>query len=234
MGSKENHHCWKVSNFAYRFLAHHRLIFATELGINFSHIRAKSMTVLNPLRRVDDRIMDDADLAGPLLFFFCFGVLLLLVSLLCHFNDASHLVSIVWEASVWIHLRLWIAWFHLHIHVTKPHVGKWYRCIPRSICARLLLIANGRCWGHQRGRYSRVRHLPFYSRSSSSPRYSGILGYVLSLLSIIWCTFSASGIFVAVLRMSDQRLLVAYPVALLYGCFGLLSVFNVGAGSSAR
>jgi hypothetical protein len=65
-------------------------------------------------------------------------------------------------------------------------------------------------------------------------RCSGILGYVLSLLSIIWCTFSASGIFVAVLRMSDQRLLVAYPVALLYGCFGLLSVFNVGAGSPAR
>lgn len=63
---------------------------------------------------------------------------------------------------------------------------------------------------------------------------SGILGYVLSLLSIIWCTFAASGIFVAVLRMSDQRLLVAYPVALLYGCFGLLSVFNVGAESAAR
>jgi len=27
--------------------------------------------------------------------------------------------------------------------------------------------------------------------------------------------------------MSDQRLLVAYPVGLLYGCFALLSVFNV-------
>ncbi|EGO25460.1 hypothetical protein SERLADRAFT_437201 [Serpula lacrymans var. lacrymans S7.9] len=49
-----------------------------ELGINFSHIRAKSMTVLNPLQRVDEQIMDDADLAGPLLFFFCFGTLLLL------------------------------------------------------------------------------------------------------------------------------------------------------------
>jgi protein YIPF5/7 len=30
--------------------------------------------------------------------------------------------------------------------------------------------------------------------------------------------------------MSEQRLLVAYPVGLLYGCFALLSVFNVGAG----
>ena len=51
----------------------------TELGINFSHIRAKSMTVLNPFRRVDERIMDDADLAGPLIFCFCFATSLLFV-----------------------------------------------------------------------------------------------------------------------------------------------------------
>jgi hypothetical protein len=60
--------------------------------------------------------------------------------------------------------------------------------------------------------------------------YSGAFGYLLSILSILWCTYSASGIFVAVLEMSDQRLLVAYPVGLLYGCFALLSVFN-GSGA---
>jgi hypothetical protein len=51
-----------------------------ELGINFLHIRAKSLTVLNPFRRVDEHIMDDADLAGPLLFYFCFATSLLFVS----------------------------------------------------------------------------------------------------------------------------------------------------------
>jgi hypothetical protein len=51
----------------------------TELDINFSHIRDKSMTVLNPFRRVDERIMDDADLAGPLIFCFCFATFLLFV-----------------------------------------------------------------------------------------------------------------------------------------------------------
>lgn len=60
-----------------------------------------------------------------------------------------------------------------------------------------------------------------------------MLGYLLSTLSILWCTYAASGIFVAVLRMSDQRLLVAYPVGLLYGCFALLSVFNVDVNGSA-
>lgn len=53
------------------------------------------------------------------------------------------------------------------------------------------------------------------------------IGYFLSIISIVWCTHSASSIFVAVLRMDHQRLLVAYPVGLLYGCFALLSIFNV-------
>ncbi|GAA5860053.1 hypothetical protein JCM5353_004275 [Sporobolomyces roseus] len=49
-----------------------------ELGINFDHILAKSLTVLNPLKTVDPHIMDDADLAGPLVFCFVFASFLLL------------------------------------------------------------------------------------------------------------------------------------------------------------
>jgi hypothetical protein len=37
------------------------------------------MTVLNPFRRVDERIMDDADLAGPILFCLSFAIFLLFV-----------------------------------------------------------------------------------------------------------------------------------------------------------
>lgn len=62
--------------------------------------------------------------------------------------------------------------------------------------------------------------------------YSGWLGYLISPLFILWCASSASGIFVSILRMSDQRLLVAYPLGLFYACFALLSVFEVG-GSGA-
>jgi hypothetical protein len=54
--------------------------FTQELGINFSHIRAKSLTVLNPLSRIDEHIMDDADLAGPVFVCFCFATCLLFVS----------------------------------------------------------------------------------------------------------------------------------------------------------
>lgn len=51
-----------------------------ELGVNFDHILQKSLTVLNPLSSVDAHIMDDADLAGPLVFCSVFASFLLLVS----------------------------------------------------------------------------------------------------------------------------------------------------------
>ena len=51
-----------------------------ELEINPTHILQKSMTVLNPLARVDKHIMDDADLAGPFVFCLAFAFFLLLVS----------------------------------------------------------------------------------------------------------------------------------------------------------
>ncbi len=52
-----------------------------ELGVNFHHIQTKTLTVLNPMARIEPHLMDDADLAGPLLFCGLFGTFLLLVSI---------------------------------------------------------------------------------------------------------------------------------------------------------
>jgi len=93
-----------------------------ELGINFSHIQAKSLTVLNPLRRVDEHIMDDADLAGPLLFFLCFGIFLLFVSLSAVSLPSSHLDSTVRQNTVWLHLWCWPPRFRFHLHSSQSHV----------------------------------------------------------------------------------------------------------------
>ena len=78
-----------------------------ELGVNFGHIKTKvgcsvselkaymqkqadevilqTLTVLNPLGRIDQHIMDDSDLAGPILFFLAFGFFLLFVRQPAHF-----------------------------------------------------------------------------------------------------------------------------------------------------
>lgn len=42
------------------------------------------MTVLNPFRAVDHHIMDEADLAGPLIYCFALGFSLLLVGSTSH------------------------------------------------------------------------------------------------------------------------------------------------------
>jgi hypothetical protein len=59
-----------------------------ELGINFEHIRQKVISTLNPKRNIND-IVDDADLAGPLLFCVALGVLLSLRGKL-HFDYIYH------------------------------------------------------------------------------------------------------------------------------------------------
>ncbi|SPO26137.1 related to YIP1 - Golgi integral membrane protein [Ustilago trichophora] len=68
----------------------------------------------------------------------------------------------------------------------------------------------------------------FLSVFSAPQASSSFIGYIVSPLFILWCSTSASGIFVSILRLSEQRLLVAYPVGLFYACFALLSVFDVG------
>jgi len=166
-----------------------------ELGINFSHIHAKSMTVLNPLRKVDEHIMDDADLAGPVLFCFCFGMFLLFSGKLQF--GYIYGVAILGCVSIYTLLNLMS-----EKGIDAYRVG--------SVLGYCLLPMVG------------------VGAVSVMVTLDGAIGYLLSAFSVLWCTYSASGIFVAVLRMSDQRLLVAYPVGLLYGCFALLSVFSVG------
>ncbi|XP_055331307.1 protein YIPF5-like [Paramacrobiotus metropolitanus] len=53
----------------------------------------------------------------------------------------------------------------------------------------------------------------------------GIVGTVAVVLTIVWCSWSASKLFVTALSMDHQQPLVAYPCALLYGVFSLLTVF---------
>lgn len=53
----------------------------------------------------------------------------------------------------------------------------------------------------------------------------GVVGFVLTGVSTMWCTVSAAKMFVHVLQSQDQRLLIAYPCMLLYGVFALMTVF---------
>ncbi|KAK8732854.1 hypothetical protein OTU49_006963 [Cherax quadricarinatus] len=53
----------------------------------------------------------------------------------------------------------------------------------------------------------------------------GPMGIVLTGAAILWCSISASKLFVTGLSMDHQQPLVAYPCALLYAVFALITIF---------
>lgn len=69
--------------------------------------------------------------------------------------------------------------------------------------------------------------LPIVTLSGCSILFSlqGILGNLLAALAVIWCALSASNLFVTAFGMEHQQLLVAYPCAMLYAVFALITVF---------
>jgi len=54
---------------------------------------------------------------------------------------------------------------------------------------------------------------------------SGVLGNILTGAAVAWCTLSSSKLFTTALEMKQQQLLVAYPCALMYGVFALITMF---------
>jgi len=46
--------------------------------------------------------------------------------------------------------------------------------------------------------------------------FRGLFGIVLTVIAVLWCSVSASKLFVSALSMDKQQLLVAYPCALVY------------------
>lgn len=169
-----------------------------ELGINFDHIKRKSFAVLNPFRTIDQHLMDDADLAGPLIFCFCFGMFLL-------FSGKPQFgyiygLALLGDLSLYLLLNL-MSETGIDAYRVASVLG--YCLLPLVLLSLVTVVVS----------------------------MDGILGYLLSALSILWCAYSASGIFVAVLRMSEQRLLVAYPIGLFYATFALLSVFDAKTGT---
>ena len=55
--------------------------------------------------------------------------------------------------------------------------------------------------------------------------HRGPLGILLTLMAVLWCSFSASAVFVTALNMNQQLTLIAYPCGILYSVFALLTFF---------
>lgn len=163
-----------------------------ELGINPDHIIQKTLSVLNPFRETEVSILQDTDMAGPLVFCLAFGGFLLLSG---------------------------------KVHFSYIYGIGVLGCL--AIYALLSLMAvDGTTFGAVVSVLGYCL-LPMVGLSGVNVLISlqGLLGIVLTGLAIGWCSLSASKLFVTSLNMEHQQLLVAYPCALLYGVFALITIF---------
>ncbi|KAF2718184.1 Yip1-domain-containing protein [Polychaeton citri CBS 116435] len=188
-----------------------------ELGVNFGHIKMKTFTVLNPLARIDQHIMDDADLAGPILYCILFGTFLILSG------------------------KLWLGYV-----AGLAAIGSFSLHTIFSMMSPPLTQEEVSAAQNHSSQYHASSHLSSsltYGRSSSVLGYcllplvfasllgvvlplDSVFGYVVVSAAIAWCTYSSSGMFCVVGRMIGMRGLVAYPLALFYVGFGIMAIFS--------
>ncbi|KAJ9072531.1 hypothetical protein DSO57_1026563 [Entomophthora muscae] len=166
-----------------------------ELDINFDHVKTKTFAVLNPLKPVDSHMMDDVDLVGPLIFCLLLGLALLFTGRIQF--GYIYGVAMVGCVSIYCILNL-MSRDGIDFYRTASVLG--YCLLPIVFLAVISSLLRLR---------------------DSSEQISTIL----SPFIVGWATFAAAKIFVSVLVMHDQRLLVAYPVALFYTCFSLITIF---------
>jgi len=171
-----------------------------ELGVNFPHIYSKSRAVLFPFGKhakslESGLIENDADLAGPLAFALGLGGELLLSGKM-HFG---YVYGFGMSGCLAMTLLL---------NLLNPNgaVSMWtvvsilgYALLPVNLLAGMNVLL-------------RVHKL-------------GVWGMVLAVLTIVWCTTASARLFERGCNMRAQRFLVAYPTALLYSAFVMITIF---------
>ncbi|KAI2472943.1 Yip1-domain-containing protein [Annulohypoxylon bovei var. microspora] len=209
-----------------------------ELGVNFDHIRMKTLAVLNPFGRIDQHIMDDSDLGGPIIFFLLFGTFLLFSGKV-HFG---YIYGLALMGSVALHTILSL--------MSPDGPTSTSPAVP-AYSATPGYPGDPNVGGRDDNKEHLNNNLTF-ARSASVLGYcllplvmtslvgivipmDGPFGYILTIAAIAWCTTSASGMFCAVGRMMQMRALVAYPLMLFYVGFGIMSIFSSrGSGSLGK
>lgn len=166
-----------------------------ELGINFNQINQKTLAVIIPFRKPEKSILHESDLTGPLVFCFAFGTFLLLSGKL-HFSYIYG-IGILGCLSIYLLLNLMAPeGSDISLICTVSVLG--YSLLPMVVLAGLSVLVN---------------------------LSSGLIGNIFAFAAVMWCALSASKLFVTALGLMRQQPLIAYPCALLYGVFGLLTIF---------
>jgi len=169
-----------------------------ELGINVGHIATKSRAVVLPFSRyasthLDRSVMEDADLAGPLVFALALGGELLL--------SGKVSFGYIYGFGLFGCVALSLV---LNLMSPTEAISVW---TVTSILGYSLLPVNALAGMNVLLRISRL----------------GVIGMILAATVIVWCTVSSTRLFEMGCGLRDQRYLVAYPVALIYSAFVIIT-----------
>ena len=166
-----------------------------ELGISFRDIWYKTKLVLRPMSDMDEHVVDDADLAGPIVFGLCLGAMLLLRGKV-HFGYIYG-----WGVcSCLLTYAILSLMAPPESDLTFSHVVSFlgYCLLPVICLAALAVVVN---------------------------LTNGPVGTSLAALCVIACTSPCTRLFEAKLKARHQRFIIAYPLALIYSCFVLITIF---------
>jgi len=171
-----------------------------ELGVNFPHIYSKSRAVVFPFGKhakslESGLIENDADLAGPLAFALGLGGELLLAGKM-HFGYVYGF-GLSGCFAMTLLLNLLNPNGAVSIWTVISILG--YALLPVNLLAGVNALF-------------RVHKL-------------GVWGMVMAVLTIVWCTTASSRLFERGCNMRAQRFLLAYPTALLYSAFVMITIF---------
>jgi len=173
-----------------------------ELGINLQHIVMKTRAVVIPSQRWAGQhldpavIVDDADLAGPLALALLLACELLLAGKI-HFGYIYGF-GLFGCLAMTLVLNLMSPVSAVSVWTVTSILG--YSLLPVNILAAVKIVLVN------------IANL-------------STLGRILGVLTVCWSTTASTRLLEVGCGMRDQRYLIAYPIALLYSAFVLITIF---------
>lgn len=177
-----------------------------ELGINLQHIGMKTKAVILPFSRQrgvgqmePQDIVQDADLAGPIAFCLILGAEMVLTGKLQFGYIYGFGVFGCLSMTLIVNLMSPLA-EGISVWTVSSVLG--YALIPVNVLAAVkLLFMNDYLFNLQ------------------------ALGRFLGLLTVAWSTVASTRLLELGCGLREQRYLIAYPVALLYSAFVMITIF---------
>ncbi|GLV45159.1 Yip1 domain-containing 1 [Carabus blaptoides fortunei] len=171
-----------------------------ELEIYPDRILEKTLAVLNPFHRkglADDAefLTQDTDLAGPLSFCLMLAVCLFISGSSTPFG---YIYGISMISCIMMYVLLALMTINSGVFTLTSVASILGYCLLPTVALSLMRL--------------------FIS-------LHGNIGLILTLLVVLWSSLSASRLFVTISGDDQQRPLIAYPCALVYGVFALLVIF---------